>query len=69
MVPRPFERQDPKKTMNEEPIPIRWQPKMSIFARESSLKAVGDEYGWLGGLSETGPPRKLSAAEDCPCRD
>ncbi|RPI98071.1 MAG: peptidoglycan bridge formation glycyltransferase FemA/FemB family protein, partial [Spirochaetales bacterium] len=40
--------------MKVKPIPVRWQPGMSIFASESFLKAVGDEYGWLGGVSETG---------------
>jgi hypothetical protein len=33
-------------------IPIDWRPNLPIFARESFLKAVGDEYGWLGGFNE-----------------
>jgi len=35
-----------------EPIKIQWNPSMPVFAREEFLKAVGDEYGWLGGLDE-----------------
>ena len=38
-------------------IPINWQPSFPIFASESFLKTVGDEYGWLGGLDETGTLR------------
>ena len=40
--------------MNAKPIEINWHPGLPIFARESFLKAVGDEYGWLGGFSEHG---------------
>jgi lipid II:glycine glycyltransferase (peptidoglycan interpeptide bridge formation enzyme) len=36
------------------PIAINWHPGLSIFARESFLKAVGDEYGWLGGFDQSG---------------
>jgi hypothetical protein len=36
------------------PIPISWHPGLSIFASESFLKAVGDEYGWLGGTDDNG---------------
>ena len=34
------------------PIKIDWHQDLSIFASEDFLKAVGDEYGWLGGLDE-----------------
>jgi len=34
------------------PIKIDWHQDLSIFASENFLKAVGDEYGWLGGLDE-----------------
>ncbi len=43
--------------MRIEPIAIRWHPGLSVFAKESFLKAVSDEYGWLGGFSETGDLR------------
>ncbi len=38
-------------------IPIDWNPSLSIFASEPFLKAVGDEYGWIGGFGEAGEPR------------
>lgn len=40
--------------MRVEPIPIEWHSKLPIFASESFLKAVGDEYGWLGGFDDNG---------------
>ena len=43
--------------MNAKPVEINWHPRLPIFARESFLKAVGDEYGWLGGFSEHGELR------------
>lgn len=39
--------------MKAKPIEINWHPGLSIFACESFLKAVGDEYGWLGGFDES----------------
>ena len=36
------------------PIEIDWHPGLSIYASEPFLKAVGDEYGWLGGMDEEG---------------
>jgi len=33
-------------------IPIDWHSGLPIFASESFLKAVGDEYGWLGGVDD-----------------
>ncbi|WP_408999188.1 lipid II:glycine glycyltransferase FemX [Syntrophus buswellii] len=33
-------------------IAINWHPELSIYASEPFLKAVGDEYGWLGGFDE-----------------
>jgi len=41
-------------SMKAIPIPINWHPGLSIFASESFLKAVGDEYGWLGGIDDSG---------------
>lgn len=35
-------------------ITINWHSGLSIYASESFLKAVGNEYGWLGGFDENG---------------
>lgn len=43
--------------MKAMPIPINWYSGLPIFASESFLKAVGDEYGWLGGIDATGKLR------------
>jgi len=40
-----------------EPIPVRWDPSMPVFAKEEFLRAVGDEWGWLGGIDECGSLR------------
>jgi len=29
-------------------VPVAWHPGLPIYASESFLKTVGDEYGWLG---------------------
>ena len=39
------------------PVKIEWHAGLSIFASELFLKAVGDEYGWLGGFNESGELR------------
>jgi hypothetical protein len=39
------------------PIPIRWDPSLPVFAKEEFLRAAGDEYGWLGGMNESGALR------------
>lgn len=39
------------------PIEINWHKGLPIFAHESFLKGVGDEYGWLGGVDESGKLR------------
>jgi hypothetical protein len=39
------------------PVGIDWNPGLSIFASEQFLKAVGDEYGWLGGSDDSGKLR------------
>jgi hypothetical protein len=36
--------------MKARPIEIKWHPGLPIFAQESFLKSVGQEYGWLGGF-------------------
>jgi hypothetical protein len=43
--------------MKATPIPINWHPGLSIFASEPFLRAVGDEYGWLGGIDDSGKRR------------
>jgi hypothetical protein len=43
--------------MRARPIDISWHPDIPIFANESFLRAVSDEYGWLGGLSDSGELR------------
>lgn len=40
--------------MQAKKIDIHWHPGLSVFASEPFLKAVGDEYGWLGGFDDTG---------------
>jgi len=49
-VARPYE-------IKAEPIEIRWDVSMPVFAEETFLRAVGDEYGWLGGIDERGSLR------------
>ena len=43
--------------MRVERIAIDWHPRLPIFAKESFLRAVGDDYGWLGGFSGSGQLR------------
>lgn len=40
-----------------EAVRIQWTPALPIFAKEEFLKAVGDEYGWLGGIDGSGALR------------
>ena len=44
-------------SIKAEPIKIHWDPSLPVFAKEEFLRAVGDEYGWLGGLDESGTLR------------
>jgi hypothetical protein len=44
-------------TIAAEPVSIQWDSSLSVFAKEEFLKAVGDEYGWLGGVDQTGTLR------------
>ena len=39
------------------PIPIDWHPGLPIFASEAFLRAVSDDYGWLGGIDAAGKLR------------
>ena len=43
--------------MKAVPVPITWHPGLPIFASESFLKVVGDEYGWIGGIDNSGKLR------------
>jgi hypothetical protein len=43
--------------MKAERIDINWHPGLSIYASASFLKSVGDEYGWIGGLDNSGKLR------------
>jgi Acetyltransferase (GNAT) domain len=45
--------------MKATPIEINWHPGLPIFASEPFLKAVSDEYGWLGGIDDQGELRCL----------
>ena len=38
-------------------VEIDWHHGLSIYASEQFLKAVGDEYGWLGGIDDSGKLR------------
>jgi hypothetical protein len=40
--------------MKAQPIVIDWHPGLSIFASEKFLRAAGNEYGWLGGIDDSG---------------
>ena len=40
--------------MKAKKIDINWHPGLSIYASEPFLKAVGDEYGWIGGIDDSG---------------
>jgi hypothetical protein len=47
----------PHCAIRAEPVRIDWDPTLPVFAKEEFLSAVGDEYGWLGGIDETGALR------------
>lgn len=41
------------------PVEIKWHQGLPVFAKEQFLRAVGDEYGWLGGSDDRGQMRCL----------
>lgn len=43
--------------MKATPIAINWNSGLPVFASEPFLKAIGDEYGWLGGIDDSGEVR------------
>ena len=43
--------------MRAVPIEIDWHPDLSIYASGAFLRAVGDEYGWLGATDDPGKLR------------
>jgi hypothetical protein len=47
----------PHCAIKAEPIKIQWDPSLPVFAKEEFLRAVSDEYGWLGGFDEPGTLR------------
>ncbi|MGA7138844.1 MAG: peptidoglycan bridge formation glycyltransferase FemA/FemB family protein [Terriglobales bacterium] len=47
----------PDRAIRAEPIKIQWDLSLPVFAKEEFLRAVGDEYGWLGGIDESGTLR------------
>jgi len=40
-------------------VEIKWRRTLPIFASERFLKAVGDDYGWLGGIGNDGTIRSV----------
>ncbi len=38
-------------------VSIDWHPGLPIYASESFLRSVGDEYGWIGGMGQSGTLR------------
>jgi hypothetical protein len=44
-------------TMRAMRIPIDWHSGLSIYASESFLKNVSNEYGWIGGTNDSGKLR------------
>jgi len=43
--------------MKAVPVEIAWNPELSVYASEPFLKAVGDAYGWVGGVDDSGKLR------------
>ena len=43
--------------MKAERVEIDWHPGLSIYASEPFLKLVGDDYGWIGGVENSGKLR------------
>jgi hypothetical protein len=41
-------------TLSAESVKVQWDPSMPVFAKPEFLGAVGDEFGWLGGIDEGG---------------
>lgn len=40
--------------MKAKKIDINWHSDLSIYASESFLNSVSDDYGWLGGIDDSG---------------
>lgn len=40
--------------MRAQQIKLEWHPGLPVFASERFLAAVGDEYGWIGGIDDSG---------------
>jgi len=39
------------------PVEIEWNSEMPVYASESFLRTVSDEYGWLAGIDASGKKR------------
>jgi len=39
------------------PVKIDWHAGLPIYASEAFLQSVGDEYGWIGGVEDSGQIR------------
>jgi lipid II:glycine glycyltransferase (peptidoglycan interpeptide bridge formation enzyme) len=42
------------KSLRAAPVEINWHSGLPIYASQAFLKAVGDEYGWIGGTDDSG---------------
>jgi hypothetical protein len=49
----------PERGLRAEPVAIRWDPTLPVFAKPEFLESVSDEYGWLGGVDGSGTQRCL----------
>jgi len=47
----------PGSALRAEPVDICWNENMPVFAKEEFLRAVGSDYGWIGGIDGTGELR------------
>jgi hypothetical protein len=43
--------------MDARRVEINWHPNLSVYASEPFLKAVSDDFGWLGGFDDAGRMR------------
>ena len=48
---------DQNSVIAAKPVPIDWRPGLPVFASGEFLKAVSDDYGWIGGVDAFGKLR------------
>lgn len=41
-------------TLRAIPLKLEWNAHMPVYASEAFLSAVGDRFGWIGGMDDTG---------------